>query len=114
MYTLKQLFAASLIATSAITILPTVAAAEPFNQEQQGFAHGPSYYIMQMDAYKAEIARMSPEDRTKLVAMQDKLMQMEMDGASSKMKMEMEMGKMKRDIDMFVLTHSGRGQNVGS
>ncbi len=107
---LKQLIVAGLVAASALSALPAMAAE---SAEQQGFAHGPSYYAMQMEAYKADIARMTPEDRTKLVAMQDKLMQMEMDGATVKMKMDMEMAKMKRDIDMFVLTHSGRGQNIG-
>jgi hypothetical protein len=111
---LKQLFVAGLIAGAGIAAFPTVAAAASFDHEQQGFAHGPDYYFMQMEAYKSEIARMSPEDRAKFMSMQDKLMQMEMDDASSKMKMAMEMEKMKRDIQMFVLTHSGHGQSAGS
>jgi len=113
MKTLKQFIIAGLIATAGVAALPTVAAAAGFDHEQQGFAHGPDYYFMQMEAYKTEIAHMSPEDRTKFMTMQDKLMQMEMDETTAKMKMDMDMEKMKRDIQMFVLTHSGRGQNAG-
>jgi len=114
MNTLKQFIVASLIATAGVAALPTVAAAANFESEQQGFAHGPGYYFMQMEAYKIEIAHMSADDRAKFMAMQDKLMQMEMDEASAKMKMDMDMEKMKRDIQMFILTHSGHGQNAGS
>jgi hypothetical protein len=114
MNTLKQFIVASLIATASVAAVPTVAAAAGFDHEQQGFVHGPGYYFTQMEAYKTEIAHMSTEDRAKFTAMQDKLMQMEMDEATAKMKMDMEMEKMKRDIQMFVLTHSGHGQNAGS
>ena len=110
MQTFKQLVLTVLIATAGATAIPTLAlaAGEPL---QQGFAHGADYATFQMDRYHDEISRMSPEDRTKLMAMQDKLMQMEMDQASAHMKMEMEIAKAKRDMQMFIYA-ARKGQAI--
>jgi len=111
MQTIKQLVLAVLITTAGVTAIPTLALAAAGEPQQQGFAHGADYATFQMDRYRDEIARMSPEDRTKLMAMQDKLMQMEMDQASAHMKMEMEMAKVKRDMQMFIYS-ARKGQAV--
>lgn len=106
----KQLVVASLIATAGMIALPGTALAGQEYGSQSSFVHGPDYYSYQMEKYNEQIARMSQEDRAKLMAMQDKLMQMEMDHASSEMKMEMDTAKAKRDIEMFIVSASGRGQ----
>jgi hypothetical protein len=45
------------------------------------------------------------------MAMQDKLMQMEMDHKSAMMKMEMEMAKARRDMEFFILNSGYPFQN---
>jgi len=111
MQTFKQFVLTALIATAGVTALPTLAAAAVNEPQQQGFAHGADYATFQMDRYHDEIAHMSTEDRSKLMAMQDKLMQMEMDQASAHMKMEMEIAKAKRDMQMFIYS-ARKGQAV--
>jgi TolA-binding protein len=76
-------------------------AAEP---SQMGFVHGSDFYEWRMDQYADHVARMSADDRSKLKAMQDKLMQMEMDRDMSNMKMDMDIRKMQRDIQMFIFS----------
>jgi len=76
------------------------AADEPLAQRGSGFA--PDFYSRELDQYRDYIARMTPENRAKLMAMQDKLMQMEMDHKSAMMKMEMEMAKARRDMEFFI------------
>jgi TolA-binding protein len=71
---------------------------------QTGFVHGSDFYEWRMDQYADHIARMSADDRAKLKAMQDKLMQMEMDRDMSNMKMDMDIHKMQRDIQMFIFS----------
>jgi hypothetical protein len=102
MKTLKQLLITGLIAIAGVIAVPTFALAASDEPAQHGYVHGADYSMFQMDRYHEDIAHMSPEDRSKLMAMQDKLMQMEMDHASSQMKMDMEMAKAKRDMQMFI------------
>src|SRR5271156_2772526 len=102
MYSLKQLLAASLIAGAGFAAIASPAFAADNEPAQRGFAHGSDYATYQMEQYHSEIARMSPDERSKLMAMQDKLMQMEMDSATAKLKMDMEISKAKRDIEMYV------------
>jgi hypothetical protein len=104
MQTLKKLIAAVLIATAGGTVLATSAFAAGDEPSQRGFVHGTDYSAFQMDQYHTYIAHMSPENRSKLMAMQDKLMQMEMDHKMMDMKMDMEMAKAKRDIEMFIIS----------
>jgi hypothetical protein len=105
MQSLKRRIAAGLIATAGAVALPSLAFADA-NEFQIG---GSTDFYKSMTAqYRDYIARMSPENRAKLMAMQDKMMQMEMDQKSTQMKMEMEVAKAKRDIELFILTF-GRG-----
>jgi len=113
MKSMKQLFAAGLLATGGLAAFSSSALAADSEPPQHGFVNGVDYAMYQMDQYHGEIEHMSQEDRSKLMAMQDKLMQMEMDHAAAKMKMEMETTKAQRDIRMFILTaHRTRGQDV--
>jgi hypothetical protein len=86
---------------TALSISTQAAAAEGEVHRQTSFA--PDFYNREVDKYLEYIARMSPENRTKLMQMQDKLMQMEMDQKSAMMKMEMEIAKMRRDMEMFII-----------
>jgi len=109
---LNQLIAAVLIATAGAAALPSsalAAADEPPAQRGSGFA--PDFYSRELDQYRDYIARMTPENRAKLMAMQDKLMQMEMDHKSAMMKMEMEMAKARRDMEFFILNSGYPFQN---
>jgi uncharacterized protein involved in copper resistance len=111
MKSLKQILAAGLIATAGLAALSSPVLAAESEPAQRGFVHGPDYAMYQMDQYHSEIEHMSQEDRSKLMAMQDKLMQMQMDHASAKIKMEMESAKAQRDIQMFIYSaHKDRGQ----
>jgi hypothetical protein len=103
MHSLKQLVAAGLIAMSGAAALSSSAFAA--TDERTGY--GTDFYRSMTMEYRDYIARMSPENRAKLMAMQDKLMQMEMDQKSTMMKMDMEMAKARRDIDLFILGNSG-------
>jgi len=102
MKNVKRLIVAGLIATAGVAALSTsaFAADEP---QQHGFARGPEFSEWRMEQYRDMIARMTPEDRMKLMAMQDKVMQMEMEQKSMMMKMEMDIMKAKRDMEFFVL-----------
>lgn len=102
---------ALLVATSIGLAVPTGAFAQGMEMEptQHGFTHGPDFYAWRMQNYQTQIMHMSPDNRMKLMAMQDKLMQMEMDHASMTMKMEMETAKMRREIEMFILTAGSEG-----
>ena len=112
MQSFKKLLAAGLIAGASLTAIATPVFAAEAEPAQRGFVHGSDYATYQMDQYHSEISRMSAEQRTKLMAMQDKLMQMEMDNAAAKLKMDMDVAKAKRDIDMYVYSaHQGRGQS---
>jgi len=106
---LKQILVAGLMATAGFAALPALAAeGEP---TQHGFVHGADYAMYQMEQYHSEIEHMSQDDRSKLMAMQDRLMQMQMDHAAAKLKMEMEVAKSRRDIQMFIYSvHKDRGQ----
>jgi hypothetical protein len=104
MQTLKNLVAVGLIAAAGASILPSLAFAAGDEPPQRGFVHGSDYGAFQMEQFHDYIARMSPENRSKLMAMQDKLMQMEMDHKMMDMKMDMEMAKAKRDLDMFIFS----------
>ena len=81
MKSLKQLLVAGLIATcgAATPVLPSLAIASEPTESESGFApFAPDLYNREVAQYHAYIARMSPENRAKLMAMQDKIMQMEM------------------------------------
>lgn len=107
----KQILAAGLIAAAGIGALSSTAMAAGGEPSQGGFVHGADYATYQMEQYHNEIEHMTPDERSKLMAMQDKLMQMEMDHAAAKMKMEMESAKAQRDIQMFIYAaHKDRGQ----
>ncbi len=101
MLTFKKLLAAGLIATAAAVALPAQALAGA--GEDASYGYGTDYYRSMVSQYRDYIARLSADNRTKLMAMQDKLMQMEMD----QKKMDMEMTKAKRDIEMFILIYGG-------
>jgi hypothetical protein len=112
MQNMKQLVAALLIATAGTVAqaLPVRAAADEAPARPDiGFA--PDFYVKEVNQYRDYIARMSPENRTKLMAMQDKLMQMEMDRKSATMKMDMEMAKARRDMELFILSSGYPFQN---
>ncbi|MBV8634092.1 MAG: 50S ribosomal protein L29 [Burkholderiaceae bacterium] len=114
MHSLKHFLAAGLIAGSSLAAftVPAFADEAPY---QQGFVHGSDYARWQMEQYHSEIAHMSADERSKLMAMQDKLMQMEMEHATAKLKMDMELAKARRDIEMYIYsTHHGRGQDVNN
>jgi hypothetical protein len=109
---LKQLVAAGLIATAGAAALPSSAlAAADESPTQRGFGFAPDFYNRELDRYRDYIARMTPENRAKLMQMQDKLMQMEMDQKSAMMKMEMEMTKARRDMEFFILNSGYPFQN---
>ena len=100
----QKLMTAAIAATAcaaALSLPATTAAAETDKPRATSFA--PDFYNREVDKYLDYIARMSPENRSKLMQMQDKLMQMEMD----QKKMDMEMTKAKRDIEMFILIYGG-------
>ncbi len=101
MLTFKKLLAAGLIATAAAAALPATALASPGEDAQ--FGSGTDFYRSMVSQYRDYIARLSTDNRTKLMTMQDKLMQMELE----QKKMDMEMAKAKRDIEMFVLIYGG-------
>ena len=98
MFTFNKLLASGLIATAAVAGLPATALADDVPA-----GYGTDYYRSTVSQYRDYIARMSADNRTKLMAMQDKLMQMEMD----QRKTDMEMMKAKRDIEMFILIYGG-------
>lgn len=109
----KQILTAGLLAAAALTSFSLPAAAAQEEPSQRGFVRGTDYSLYQMNLYHSEIENMSQEDRSKLMAMQDKLMQMETDHAAAKMKMDMETEKTQRDIQMFIFSSSrARGQNA--
>jgi hypothetical protein len=98
---LKKLIAVALISTAGAVALPSVAfaAAEDF---------GSTDAVKSMvTEYRDFIARMSPENRAKMMAMHDKVMQMEMDQKSMQMKMAMDLAKARRDLELFILSNSG-------
>lgn len=116
MQSLKKTLVAGLLASVGVIAIPTLALAGSSQPQQQGFAHGADYAMYLMEQNHDEISRMSPEDRSKLAAMQDKLMQMEMDHEAVEMKMAMEMDKAKRDLQMFIFSAQktrDRGQATG-
>lgn len=113
MTSLKQLLMAAALATAGFAAFAPAASAAQNEPSQTGFVHGADYASYQMDQYRKEIEHMSQDERTKLMALQDKLMQMEMDHAAATMKMEMETAKARRDIQMFILsTQHTRGQDI--
>ena len=112
MQSLKRLIAAVLIATSgAAALYSSALAAADESPAPRGSGFAPDFYNREADQYRDYIARMSPENRAKLMAMQDKLMQMEMDHRSMMMKMEMEMAKARRDMQFFILNSGYPFQN---
>ena len=116
MQSLKKFFVIGMLASVGAVFIPTLASAGTNQPQQQGFAHGADYAMYLMEQNHDEISRMSPEDRAKLAAMQDKLMQMEMDHEAVQMKMAMEMDKAKRDLQMFIFSAQktrDRGQATG-
>lgn len=113
MKTLKQLVITTVLATASLAAFSTPTFAAQEETPQNSFVRGADYAMYLMNRYHTEIESMSPEDRSKLTAMQDKLMQMEMDQGAAKMKMEMEIAKTERDIQMFIYSASrARGQNA--
>jgi len=102
MQTLYRLIVAGLVATAGPAALLSMTAVSAQEPAQHGFARGTESYEYRMDQYHEAIAHMSPENRSKLMAMQDHIMQMEMDRKTSMAKMDMEMAKAKRDMEMFV------------
>ena len=109
----KQFLAAGAIAAIGATALalPSVAAAD--ESAERGSSFAPEFYNREVGQYHAYIARMSPENRAKLMAMQDKIMQMEMERKSMMMKMDMELEKAKRDMDFFILNSGYPFQGSG-
>jgi hypothetical protein len=105
MQVLKKLIVAGLIATAGVAALPSLAFADSGEFRIGGST---DFYRSMTAEYRDYIARMSPENRAKLVVMHDKLMQMEMEQKSMQMKMEMELAKAKRDMELFILTY-GKG-----
>jgi len=101
---LKTLIAVALISTAGAVALPSIAfaAAEDFGSTDN--------VRSMVTEYRDFIARMSPENRTKMMAMHDKVMQMEMDQKSMQMKMGMDLAKARRDLELFILSNSG-GRN---
>jgi hypothetical protein len=89
--------AALLAATMCAAFAPAARADEP---QQMGFVRGTDYYKFQMDQYREAIAKMPAADRTRLMAMQDKIMQMEMD-----------LAKARRDMEFFILSSAFPTQN---
>ena len=113
MKSLKQLMLAGVLATAGFVALAPAAQAAQNEPAQTGFVHGANYASYQMDQYHTEIEHMSQDERSKLMVLQDKLMQMEMDHAAASMKMEMEEAKARRDIQMYIYsTHKPRGQDI--
>ena len=98
--------AALLLATIALTSFCTSAQAMTDDDRSvSGYGFAPGYYVQEQARYRDYIARMSPENRAKLAAMQDKLMQMEMDNTSAMMKMDMDLAKARRDMAMFIMSN---------
>ncbi len=113
MTSLKQLLIAATLATAGFVALVPAASAAQNEPAQSGFVRGTDYASYQMDQYHAEIEHMTQDERSKLMVLQDKLMQMEMDHAAASLKMEMETAKARRDIQMYIYsTHKPRGQDV--
>jgi hypothetical protein len=104
MKNLQKLVLAGVIATTTGFVMAAPIYAQETEPPQIGFAHGADYYAWQMEQYSRHIARMSPEDRVKLAAMQDKLMLMEMDQQSAVMKMDMDIAKARHQVEMFILS----------
>jgi hypothetical protein len=80
---------------------------------QSAYADGPDWIGPRLESYHNYIAQMSPDNRAKLMAMEDKLMQMEMDRKSSTMKLDMEIAKARRDMQMFILSNTKLVGNEG-
>jgi hypothetical protein len=114
MNSLKQLLVTGLIAAAgtAALSLPLAATAADASPEH-GASFAPEFYNREVGQYHAYIARMSPENRAKLMAMQDHIMQMEMERKSTMMKMDMEMEKARRDMDFFILNSGYPYQSPG-
>ncbi|HEX7644656.1 MAG TPA: hypothetical protein VF472_20835 [Burkholderiaceae bacterium] len=113
MNSMKHLMLAGVLATAGFVVLAPAAMAAQNEPAQTGFVRGTDYAMYQMDQYHADIEHMSQEERSKLMVLQDKLMQMEMDHAAASMKMEMETAKARRDIQMYIYsTHKPRGQDI--
>ncbi len=113
MKSVKQLLLTGALAAAALVSLSPAAYAAQNEPAQTGFVHGVDYAMHQMDQYHTEIEHMSQDERSKLMVLQDKLMQMEMDHAAANMKMEMEEAKARRDIQMFIYsTQHTRGQDI--
>ena len=108
MQVLKKLIVSSLIAMASVAALAPSALAGP-DDRFIGNGSTDSYRSM-VTEYREYIARMSPENRAKLMTMQDKMMQMEMDQKSTQMKMEMDMAKARRDIELFILNNAAPGR----
>ena len=88
-------------------LMPMVAAAATGTETSgSAYANGPDWIGWRLESYRNYVAQMSPENRTKLAAMQDKLLQMEMDQKSAMMKMDMEIAKTRRDMEMFILSNT--------
>jgi hypothetical protein len=102
MQTLKKLAATGLIAAAGTAALLSTTVSFAQAPQQHGFAQGPEFYEWRMAQYHDANSRISPENRSRLTAMQDKLMQMAMDHRSMMIKMEMEIAKAKRDMEMFI------------
>jgi hypothetical protein len=102
MNAIKQFLGAAWVAAALGAAAPAPALA------QSGFSEGLDPQAAPDEFFYNRIARMSAEDRAKLMAMQDKLMQMEMDQKMAMMKMDNEKARMRRDLEMFILSHAGK------
>lgn len=97
--------ATRLLVLSLAAALTAPALASPDEDHgTSGYGFAPGYYVQEQARFHDYIARMSPENRAKLAAMQDKLMQMQMDNSTAMMKMDMELAKARRDMEMFIMS----------
>jgi hypothetical protein len=103
MKVLKTLIAVALISTAGAVALPSVAFAA--GEEAQYDYRSTDFIKSMVSQYRDYIAKMSPENRAKMLAMHDKVMQMEMDMKSAQMKMDMDLAKARRDLELFIMTH---------
>jgi hypothetical protein len=103
MKVLKTLIAVALISTAGAVALPSIAFAA--GEEAQYDYRSTDNIKSMVSQYREYIAKMSPENRAKMLAMYDKVMQMEMDMKSAQMKMDMDLAKARRDLELFITTH---------
>lgn len=102
----KTLVAATLIAVAG------AASAAATSPDSDDGTFGPlwsntDYFRGHVAEYRDRLEKMTPEERSKMMAMQDRIMKMEMDFRSQVTKMQtdhaMEMAKARRELDLFML-----------